>query len=211
MVPSGTEGLIQASGRSSATVGRRILGHDETESAYDRRVGGDDEEELSSWAPEGGLRAAEPAGSSQPVSSVSMAAADLRRALQLTPHQLGELTSRLRLEIGLRPNYPRYRRTEVHLLTAALTLREVRVPLEDACEAVVAFADYLLAGDGWLVMHPSGNSWAAFAARTLPAVGSLLTLATRASVVDVAAVRHRSDSTWSQLVSAADASPQTLM
>ena len=172
---------------------------------------GTDDEELSSWAPEPGLRAAEPVGSSQPVSGVSMAAADLRQALHLTPHQLGELTSRLGLEIGLRPNYPRYRRTEVHLLTAALVLREVRVPLEDACEAVVSFADYLLAGDGWLILHPTGDRWAALAARTLPAVGSLLTLAARASVIDVAAVRHRSDSTWSQLVSAADASPQTLM
>ena len=182
-------------------------GHGGGRSAYDRQVQGDQDpaSDVSAATGEGFARDVPSAEKEQPALGASrgvtsVGAADLRRLLQLTPHQLGELTSRLRLEIGDRPNYPRYRRAEVHLLTATLALREIRVPLEDACEAVVAFADYLLAGDGWLVLHPSGDQWVALAARTLPAVGSLLLLASRASVLDAAAVRHRNDRTWSRLL-----------
>jgi hypothetical protein len=131
--------------------------------------------------------------------AVSMAASDVRRALQVTPHQLGEFTSRLRLMVGSRPNYPRYGRREVHLLTAVLALRDLRVPLDDGCAAVTDFDDYIVAGEGWMVLYPTTDRWVAVAAKALGTVASLLTLTGRAAVLDLPGLRRSSDGTWLQL------------
>jgi hypothetical protein len=130
--------------------------------------------------------------------AVSMAASDVRRALQVTPHQLGELTSRLRLAVGNRPNYPRYGRREVHLLTAVLALRDLRVPLDEGCAAVTDFDDYIVAHQGWMVLYPTTDRWVAVAAKALGTVASLLTLTGRATVLDLAALWRISDGTWLQ-------------
>jgi len=135
--------------------------------------------------------------------SDSAGAAELRQALQVTSHQLGELTSRLSLDIGDRPNYPRYGRREVHLLTAALVLREQRVPLDDTCAVVTAYRDFVQAGIGWLVLYPAGERWVAVAARALEAVASLLALRAAVTVLDLPSLLHRSDSSWLHLRSGA--------
>ena len=138
---------------------------------------------------------------------VAASAGDLRQVLCLTPHQLGELTGRLQLDIGDRPNYPRYRQREVHLLVAALALRELRVPLEDACAAVVAYADHIQVGLGWLVVYPVADRWIAIAARVPEAVTSMLLLTGRASVLDLATIAHRCDTAWAQLLRSPSIAP----
>lgn len=127
-------------------------------------------------------------------------AGTVRERLLLTPHQLGELTRRLGLDVGDRPNYPRYGSTEVHLLVAVQALRELLVPVDDACAAVATFQGSFLGGRGWIVLYPSTDRWVSVAAVAVEALASLLTLTGRAVVVDLAAVRHRSATAWLRLL-----------
>lgn len=129
-------------------------------------------------------------------------ASTVRERLQLTPHQLGELTRRLGLDVGDRPNYPRYGNTEVHLLVAVQALRELLVPVDDACTAVTTFEASFLSGRGWIVVYPTGDRWVSVAAVAVEALASLLTLTGGAVVVDLATVRHRSSTAWLRLLDA---------
>ncbi len=137
-----------------------------------------------------------PAGAVRSPASFVVGAGTVRERLLLTPHQLGELTRRLGLDVGDRPNYPRYGSTEVHLLVAVQALRELLVPVDDACTAVTTFQASFLSGRGWIVLYPSTDRWVSVAAVALEALASLLTLTGRAVVVDLAAVRHRSATAW---------------
>ena len=127
-------------------------------------------------------------------------AGTVRERLLLTPHQLGELTRRLGLDVGDRPNYPRYGSTEVHLLVAVQALRELLVPVDDACAAVATFQGSFLGGRGWIVLYPSTDRWVSVAAVAVEALASLLTLTGRAVVVDLPAVRHRGATAWLRLL-----------
>jgi hypothetical protein len=150
----------------------------------------------------GGRQAASGARS-EPV--VVVGAGTVRERLQLTPHQLGELTRRLGLDVGDRPNYPRYGSAEVHLLVAVQALREVLVPVEDACLAVSTFRESYVGGRGWIVLYPMPGGWVSVAAVAEEALASLLTLTGRAVVVDLAAIRHRSSTAWLRLLDAPSA------
>ena len=139
-------------------------------------------------------------GATHSPAAVSVSAGQLRDGLQLTPHQLGEITRRLGLDVGDRPNYPRYRRAEVHLVVAVQAIRELLVPVEDACVAVTTFGELFLLGRGWIVLYPADDRWVAVAARAAEALASLLTLTGRAVVVDLSALRHRGDTAWLHLL-----------
>jgi hypothetical protein len=132
----------------------------------------------------------------------SVSASHLRDALALTPHQLGDLTRRLNLDVGDRHNYPRYGREGVRLLVAVQALRELLIPLEDACATALTYSDLLHTGRGWIVLYPTVQQWAAVAAATSEALASLLALTARAAVLDVEAFRHRADTAWLRLLSA---------
>lgn len=132
----------------------------------------------------------------------SVPASLLRGALALTPHQLGDLTRRLNLDVGDRPNYPRYDRDGVRLLVAVQAQRELLIPLDDACATVLTYGDLLHTGRGWIVLYPTGQQWAAVAVASAEALASLLTLTARAAVLDVEAFRHRADVAWLRLRSA---------
>ena len=142
------------------------------------------------------------AGGAPSPTGVEVGASTVRERLQLTPHQLGELTRRLGLDVGDRPNYPRYGSTQVHLLVAVQALRELLVPVDDACTAVAAFAESFLSGRGWIVAYPSKDRWVSVAAVAVEALASLLTLTGGAVVVDLATVRHRSSTAWLRLLDA---------
>lgn len=133
---------------------------------------------------------------------ISVSASHLRDALALTPHQLGDLTRRLNLDVGDRPNYPRYGRDGVRLLVAVQALRELLIPLEDACATVLTYSNFLHTGRGWIVLYPTVQQWAAVAATTSEALASLLTLTARAAVLDLDAFRHRAETAWLRLLSA---------
>jgi hypothetical protein len=126
----------------------------------------------------------------------------LREGLQLTPHQLGELTRQLGLEVGDRPNYPRYGFDQVRLLVAVKALRELHIPVEDACRAVHTCQDSLASDLGWIVMYPAQEKWVAHTAATTDALLSLLTLTARAVTVDLPALRDRSHTVWLRLTHA---------
>ena len=184
--------------------------HDGDESPYGDAMSSDDGSDPSHSPSVGESAVDESSTAGRPSSapaagdSVSIAASDVRRVLQVTPHQLGELTSRLSLTVGSRPNYPRYGRREVHLLTAVLALRDLRVPLDDGCAAVTDFDDYIVAPEGWMVLYPTTDRWVAVAAKALGTLASLLTLTGRAAVLDLAAIRRISDGTWLQLTARRD-------
>lgn len=146
--------------------------------------------------------AAEGSGAPGP-GQTSVPASRVRDALALTPHQLGDLTRRLNLDIGDRPNYPRYERDGVRLLVAVQAQRELLIPLDDACATVLTYGDLLHTGRGWIVLYPTGQQWAAVAVASAEALASLLTLTARAAVLDLEAFRHRADVAWLRLRSAA--------
>ena len=134
--------------------------------------------------------------------SVTVSAGVVRHGLQLTPHQLGELTRQLGLDVGDRPNYPRYGFDQVQLLVAVKTLRELHVPVDDACHAVRALQDSLASDRGWIVIYPAHEKWVALTAATTDALLSLLSLTVRAVTVDLAALRDRSHTVWLRLAHA---------
>jgi hypothetical protein len=86
-------------------------------------------------------------------------AATIRSGLGLTAHQLSEFTSALALDIGPRPNYPRYDSAAVHLMTIAQALRDVRLPLEVALQTVAGYQRPILTGEGWLACAPTSRGW----------------------------------------------------
>ena len=133
-----------------------------------------------------------------------MSGSAVREGLQLTPHQLGELTRRLSLDVGDRPNYPRYGRPEIHLLVSVQALRELLIPVEDACAAVSAYRRQFVDGRGWIFLFPDRDRWTAVAAVSADALTSLMTLAGRAAVVDLDSLRLRSDIAWLRLLSIGD-------
>ena len=94
-------------------------------------------------------------------------AAELRAALGVTPHQLGELTSGLNVDVG-RPNRPAYRRTDVARMTAVQAMRELRVPLEVALKAANDYGREIVAGGGWLLVSPTDGEWGTTFIRTGP-------------------------------------------
>lgn len=141
-----------------------------------------------------------PADAARSPTAPSVGAGHLRAGLQLTPHQLGELTRRLGLDVGGRPNYPQYSRAEVDQLIAVQALRELLVPVEDACVAVSTFKESVVDGRGWIVCYPTPERWVSVAARAVEALASLLTLTGRAAILDLAALRQRSDTAWLHLL-----------
>src|SRR4051812_45170708 len=92
-----------------------------------------------------------------PPTTVDTAA--IRSGLELTSHQLSEFTSALALDIGPRPNYPRYDSAAVHLMTIAQALRDVRLPLEVALQTVAGYQRPILTGEGWLACAPTSRGW----------------------------------------------------
>lgn len=134
-----------------------------------------------------------------------VAGADVRAGLDLTPHQLGELTRRLSLDVGDRPNYPRYGRSEIHLLVSVQALRELSIPVEDACSAVSTHRDQILDGRGWLFLFPDHDRWTVAAALLVEDLASLIALAARAAVVDLDALSRRGGRAWLRLLSRAPA------
>lgn len=126
----------------------------------------------------------------------------IREALHLTPHQLGEYTRRLDLDVGNRPNYPRYGAAEVHLLVAVQALRDLQVPVDDACLAIRALRTLVTDGDGWVVLYPTTPQWVAVPAVSVEALVSLLNLTARAVVVDLESLRVRGRASWLDLAPA---------
>lgn len=144
--------------------------------------------------------AALPAAVTLPSSAtVTVSAARVREGLHLTPHQLGEYTKRLGLSVGDRPNYPRFAAAEIHALLAVQSLRDLQVPLEDACQAVAALRASITAGQGWVVLYRTPHQWVAVSAGSVEALLSLLTLTTGAVILDLAAVGGRARAAWHNL------------
>lgn len=129
----------------------------------------------------------------------TVSAGVVREGLHLTPHQLGELTRHLGLEVGDRANYPRYGFAQVHLLVAVKALRELHVPVEDACRAVTTYHNTFAEGRGWIVVSPVQDRWVALTAVTVEALLSLLTLTGRAITVDLPTLREHAHTAWLRL------------
>ena len=137
-----------------------------------------------------------------PAAEATVSAGTVRRGLHLTPHQLGEYTKNLGLPIGDRPNYPRYGPTQVHRIVAVQALRELQIPVDDACQAVQTLRSTFADGQGWVVLYPEPHRWVAVPAITVELLTSLLTLTGRAAVIDLAKLRDRAQSAWLHLVTA---------
>ena len=128
---------------------------------------------------------------------VTVGAAEVRAALELTPHQLSEFTAGLHVDVGDRPNYPRFRRDDVHRMTAVQALRELRVPLEVALRAGSDYASQIVAATGWLVLAPSGDGWSiGLTASTHDLLAWLRAGGGRGSVLDLSAVGVRAAADW---------------
>jgi len=130
----------------------------------------------------------------------TLTAAAVRSGLGLTAHQLGELTSAMDLDIGPRPNYPRYDFAAVHLLVVVKLLRDTRVPLEPALNATVSYQAPIHRGEGWLLCAPSPRGWLSsllLAAGDL--TGWLYTSGGCGVVVDLASVAEQAAARWELL------------
>ena len=129
----------------------------------------------------------------------TLAAAAIRSALGLTAHQLSEFTSALALDVGPRPNYPRYDRAAAHLMTVAQALREVRLPLETALLTTATYRRLILIGEGWLTCAPTTRGWLSCfllgvddLTRWIHATGG------RAVVVDLTTLADQAAAIWSR-------------
>jgi hypothetical protein len=141
-------------------------------------------------APEGDASFADTVGSSA-----------VRAALDLTQHQLGEYTAGLRLDVGDRPNYPRYRRPDFDLMVAVSALREVRAPLDVALRAAADYREQVIAARGWLLTSPEGDSWSAgFVSNGPDLLGWLRASGGRAVILDLGRIADRAVWAWTRAV-----------
>lgn len=132
----------------------------------------------------------------------TVSAGTVRRGLRLTPHQLGEYTRNLGLAVGDRPNYPRYGLDEAHSLVAVQALRELQIPVDDACRIVQTLHSTFVGSRGWLVLYPDPLCWVAVPATAVDQLTSLLALTGRAAVIDLETLRERSRNAWLHLITA---------
>lgn len=128
---------------------------------------------------------------------VTVGAAEVRIALELTPHQLSEFTAGLHVDVGDRPNYPRFRQGDVHRMTAVQALRELRIPLDVALRAGCDYATQIVASTGWLVLVPSGDGWSmGLTTSTQDLLAWLRAGGGRGSVLDLGSVAGRARADW---------------
>lgn len=141
------------------------------------------------------LEADRPVGRSGPVMTIDAAA--IRSGLGLTAHQLSEFTAALALDVGSRPNYPRYDRAAAHLMTAAQALRDVRLPLDTALQTTVAYQRPILAGEGWLSCAPTNRGWLSSLVLGVDDLTRMIHAAGgRAVVVDLDTLSQQAAATW---------------
>lgn len=130
----------------------------------------------------------------------TVSASIIRTTLHLTPHQLGDLTARLALDVGDRANYPRYSASDHLILIATQTLRDLRLPLESAVAAAVDFQDVICSGRGWLLAYPEPEQWTVLLARSPQMMMQHLVRMDHLAVLDLASVAGRANTLWAAAV-----------
>lgn len=137
-------------------------------------------------------------------SDATASAAAVRDRLALTPHQLSELTAGLRLDIGPRPNYPRYSLSAIAMITCVVSLRATRTPLEVAMRAARDYHPQLEAGLGWLLVapgpDPAGDRWTvAYAAAGEDLLSWVSTSGGRGTVLDLRVLHTQTQQSWERV------------
>lgn len=130
----------------------------------------------------------------------TLSAAEVRQTLGLTHHQLSELTAGLVLDIGPRPNYPRYTRQAVTVLTCVVALRETKTPLDVSMRAAHDYRQQLAVGSGWLLVAPRGgreDRWTvAYAASGEDLLAWIENSGGRGTVLDLRVAADRAERHW---------------
>lgn len=127
----------------------------------------------------------------------TVSAAAVRSALELSGHQLSELTSGLAIDVGPRPNYPRYHSPDLTRMTVVQASRELRAPLDVALRAAVDYRSQIESGAGWLIYSPDSDDWAVgYVTSGTEALRWLRLTGGRAHLLDLAALAEIAGRLW---------------